>query len=232
MKVSRYRLVAIVTVLCLGTFTAGVAAGNLKVWADPDEGRTPDEVRDAQQANSDAFWNRYTEWVRDQNATGRDPKTYPVLESLATAAQPPLTLDDSVAAADLVVVGEVGTLEFRETADAIVSIRVDETLKGDAVQSVNVVTPSHLMPQDGESWDPAVVEVPAFPTLYPGDRVVLFLQRTLSDPDTFTPQPWTGIYRNDEGNLIPAPDGPFVETLRDTSVDDFVDDVKRHVGQD
>lgn len=212
-----------VTGLLVVAFAAGVvvAANGAKSWINPDVGLTAEEVRAAHEANSAAFWDRYAAWIAEINSGGRDPRSYPVTEGLATADDPPSTLSEAVRRAELIVAGEVTGVEFRPSADTVVRVRVSDVARGSAGASVDVVLPVALMPQDDKTWSPAIVAMDAYPMLYAGERVVLFLSTEPATGGLVTPQPWTGVYRVQNGRaraipgsrLAPIVDGMTMEAL-------------------
>ena len=209
-------------------FTVGtaVATGNLKVFSNPDVGLTAEEVQARHQANSDAFWTRYADWVDEQNASGRDPRTYNVTQSLASIVDPPPTLSEAHRRADAVFVGRVDRVQFRASADTVVSITASEVAKGDERAVFEVLLPVALMPQDDETWSPAIEVVEGIPMLYPGDEVVIFASREPAAPNLVTPQPWTGVYHVRDGVVRAIPGNRLAARVDGTAVAEFLDMVR------
>lgn len=210
-------------------FAAGVviAGDAYKRWTNPDEGRSPEEVLAAQDANSKAFWARYTTWLENENELGVDPSTYPTTEAMVSTDDPAPTLGEAAKQADLIIMGDVVSLQFRATADSVAKISITDIAKGGAGQTVDVLLPNALMPADELTWTPVLSVVPAMPVLYPGDQVVLFLASDpASDGGMLSPLPWSGTYKINEGTVVPIEGNRFAAAVDDWTLAELMDAVR------
>ena len=218
------RILPLVLLVAAASFAAGgvIAGVGAKTWANPDIGRSPQEVERLQKENTDAFWARYAGWVDEQNQKQIDPRAYKVTEIMASTGAPAANLSEAVRTADLTIVGIVKSVQFRATADSVVEIQVTETLRGtSASATIQVVQLNSLVPD--RTWSSATIGVvEATPMLYPEDRVVLILHKDLSYPGAFNVQLWTGTYRETQGQLRAVVGNPFAATVEATSFSDFV----------
>lgn len=191
------------------SFSAGtILASSEKTWANPDAGRSADEVHDAQQAASNAFWARYPKWVQDQNDGQLDVRGLARYPMLASPGDPAPTLTEATTRAEQIVLGHVDGLTFRPGADTVVNVKVTRTLQGPAVDGIEVIFPGGIQPYP--DWDsPSLGVLESAPLPNPGDEVLLFLGRAATNESAFVPQSWTGVY-GVNGEALDALEGnPF-----------------------
>lgn len=160
----------------------------------------------------------------EQNSSGRDPRSYPVTEGLATPADAPTTLAEAERLAAMVIAGEVADVEFRGSADTVVTITVNKVAKGAPGNSIEVLLPVSLQPADDVTWAPTIVQTEAVPMMYPGEEVVLFLNAEPGS-ELVTPQPWTGIYRVQDATLRALPGNNLAVRVNGLTIAEFFSDI-------
>ena len=214
------KIAGILAVVAVCSFSLGAivaSAGNGKTWDDPDAAFQSDSERlAAQQKNTEAFWAKYADWLAKEVALNRDIRSYPVAGALATVGDPLPTLGEATRKADLVVNGVVQSVQFRASADAVVTLTVRSTLKGAEQSTVQIVIPNGLMPDSSRS-SASIVQVEAMPMLYPSDDVLLFLTADVLKPQTYNVLPWTGTYWNSNGKLRAVIGNPFARQIETAS---------------
>jgi hypothetical protein len=212
--------IAIAVAVAAVAFLAGAlyaGAGVGKSFVNPDAGKTAAQIEAEQKAASDAFWERFPAWIREQRVKVTDPSTLPWAEILASEAAPPQTLTAATGLASVIARGKVTSLEFLDTGNTLASIAVTDQMKGRRLDRLDVLFPGGLRPVP--DWDHVVVGfVSEAPIPAVGDDLVLFLTESPTDPGKFEPQPSTGMYWVDSAGLRPLESNPLSPEVQGQSV--------------
>jgi hypothetical protein len=115
-------------------------------------------------------------WLADFNTRDVDLRSLPTAELMADYLTFPETLDDAIAAADAIVVGQSRDITFQLHSWAPVEFGIDQSVKGPLFGETIVMQPGG--PEPYPDWDGGVrlgIARPD-PLLLPGDRAILFLE--------------------------------------------------------
>ncbi len=208
---------AVLLVLAFGVGTI-YASGGGKVIENPDIGRTRAETEAAQLENSKEFWARLPIWTAEHAKTVVDPEKLPRFAMIASIADPLPTLNESIKAATLIVDGTVESLQFQGSGGTVGTVRVNRTVKGPETNTLEVLWPGGLRPNPG--WDDvSIAYLEEAPIVFPGGRVVLFLEPSATNKGQYEVQVSTGTYFVENELLRPLEANPFATSLGQMSVD-------------
>jgi hypothetical protein len=209
-------LFAVVSLALVGGIGLASTVSSKAYAPNPDDALTHTERIAAHEQNTARFWDRYKVWLAEQDMS--DLRAYPRDELLATVQEAAPTLADSAKRAQLIVSGRVDHVEFRPTPDVVLTVRVDEVLKGEpSIDQIKVIVPCMLQPSS--DWKNATIScAEALPLLYPGDVAILLLQSN-GDGETFGIQPWTGTYFTSGDSVRAVAGNPFQVTTELMSPD-------------
>ena len=182
---------AILFIVAVGAVALAETARQ-KLPPDPWQG-----LSDAgQEAQIQAVYDQQAKFIRDFDASGRDPRSLPREAGEAFYAGPE-SLDDALGASDVVVLATVRKVSFEPIAgqwlgQARVTIDVLRVLKGRAGATLELVQPGSAAPTaDGRGQ---LQELDVAPVLMPDDRVLLMLRTVDSvDSSALTPLEGAGI---------------------------------------
>jgi hypothetical protein len=207
MRRSYFVVLVPLAILAFGAGTL-LASGGGKVVDNPDIGRTQSEIEAAQAENSKIFWARLPGWI-EEHAKGLDhPENLPRSVILASVPAPHQSLTDAVGAAPVIIEGTVESLSFRGGGDTVGTITVTNPLKGTKASQIEVVWPGGIRPDPG--WDDvSLAYLEEAPIVFPGSKLVLFLEPSSSDPDKFSVQLSTGTYYVVDDGVVALEANPF-----------------------
>jgi hypothetical protein len=219
----RTGLIAAVTfasvLIAAGALAVSVAAGGKLVPTNPDAGLS-DQERDARYSQARAeFEKRYEEWKAGLDLATVDLATLPRSELMIQSAAPEPTLSAAVQAADRIIVGSVQSLRATTSAGTLVTLRVEQTLKGSSASTLTIRQGSSIEP--GADWNGMMIgDAPGDPLLLPATRVVLFLQDA---PDGIPyVQAFSGIYYLEGGRVRALELNPFAPAIEGLPESDFI----------
>jgi len=216
--------IVLIAVVAYAGGTYGADAAGAKSAVDPDIGMSESARMAAHEQNSAAFWAHYDAWVRQVDAS--DLKAIHTEQLMASVQASADNLLDSVARADVVVLGRVTSVKFQPTADAVVQVQVDKRIKGSAGDVITLVVPWMLLPS--KDWkEVGIGYVEAVPVMYPGDSVILLLQSDPGHPGAFGVQPWSGLYQIADGSIHAVDGNPFAKEVQSMSEATLLDTLTR-----
>lgn len=162
------------------------------------------------------------------NADPAKAAALPRIELQFSHAAPAASLEEALAKATLAVRGEVQRVEFRKAdpgVETLVTLKVAESLKGDAKDIVTVVQPGGPVIYFDEHGDrtPQLLEFPGDTILFPGDEVVLFLVPNPNHAGAhWSAWPYTSQYRISGGAVTALDGNPFAADIAGMSPADLV----------
>lgn len=184
MKVMTQRFVvlaALVVGVVLTLSAVGVGYGQLgdskTPRRDPDLG-LPFAEREAKYAAEwDGFTKRLAAWTSSFDPASVDLTSLNRSELWAMTEESKPSLDESVAAADRIVVGQVKELrpDLTNMIGTIVTVDVEQTLKGESRRLIEIAQSSTFYPTP--DWKGVMIlDTLGEPLMMPGNRYLLFLQ--------------------------------------------------------
>jgi hypothetical protein len=196
-----------------GGFWNTHAEVNRKVANLNTEAGLSDAQRDAlYQKTWQAFQAEYVEWVAGLDLAKIDLRKLPRRQILASYAAPSSkNLLEAVAAADLVIRGEV--IDIRPTAfdGTYVHLRVSRSLKGGQISSLVVRQGGGIDPTP--DWRAMIVsDSLAAPLMLPGDKVIAMLRQ--ESAGAYQPEGFTGLYWSTDQGMRPIAGNPFAESIK------------------
>jgi hypothetical protein len=175
--------------LIVAAVGAVALTGSAKLPPDPWAGLSNPE----REAQVQAAYDQQAKFIRDFQASGRDPRSLRRDAAEAFFVGPD-SLREALRSADVVVVATVRNTTFEPVAgqwlgQARVTIDVLRGVKGEPEGALELIQPGSPAPTaDGHGQ---LQEVDIAPVLLPGDRVLLMLHMDASG--TLTPLPGAGI---------------------------------------
>lgn len=206
---------------------ASAASGD-KFGTDPWAGLSDDE----KQGQVDALHSENDAFLEEFNAAGRDPRQLTRTELIDGWAVAPATLEEAVAAADLVVVGKVAAVSFAPhegglVPRATVTLDVETAIKGKAGSQVITTQLGGPVVWADEAREGRLVSVDS-ELLLPGDEVLVFLANS---GGAHSPVKAAGIYFLANGSVRPEEHNPFYAEVAGLGTAAWLDKVKEAIAR-
>ena len=185
----------------------------------------------------DVYEREIQAWVETPEVQALDPRSLRQVEGMSHAYQVSGSLLEATNRADVAVLGAVERTRFWRDV-TITRIRVERVAKGAVPDVITVVQLASLRPGDAfhdptlRTYGAMIVLDTTEPTLFAGDRAVLFLEeeeRFRADiGPAYRIQPWTGM-RTVDGRVQPLATCQFREDVEGDAADDVMDRIKAYV---
>lgn len=189
---------------------------------------SPARPEDPNKKAEKEFFLRYNAWLDSPVAQNLDLRSLPRDFLMADFLPSEASLDAATARADLIVLGEAVDYKFGSWGSSV-TLKVEAVLKGQMATTVTVSLPGGPQPDNADFTKATLVEGEAAPILLPGDRALLFLQRS-PDGKRLSVQPYSGYYRVDpSGKVHPLTGNTFGGGLDGTDIAQFTVAVAQRV---
>lgn len=189
---------------------------------------SPAAPDDPNKAAERDFFERYNAWLDSPAAQSLDVRTLPRAFLMAEFLPSQRNLDAAIARADVIALVEAMEYKFGSWGSSV-TLKVESLLKGPSATTLTVSLPGGPQPRNLEFTEAKLVEGEAAPILLPGDRAVLFLERS-RDGERLNAEPYSGHYRVDASNKIQAlPGNSFRRDVDAMNVDDFMRTVRERM---
>lgn len=184
--------------------TRGIAIAHATSPVAPGAG-APDGMSDsqraAQYAAEQAAWaSKLATWLATLDLAKIDMRVLPRTDLLADLVPGKADLQQAVAAADRIVVGEVATIRPTTGGTTEVTLTVTKTIKGPAASTVVFAQYGGLQPKADWSGPSSILQLPGQQLLLPGDYAILLLQAWSNG---YYIQPISGFYLLVRGGVQP-----------------------------
>lgn len=229
-------------VLVVGAAVAAFAAGGVALAAAGTDEKArlsnprgaapfagPAGPNDPNKAAEKVFFERYAAWLDSPVAQSMDLRSLPRATLTAEFLPSEPSLDAATAKADIIAVGEAVDYKFGSWGSSV-TLKVETIFKGEPASTLTVSLPGGPQPDNLEFTKATLVEGEATPILLPGDRALLFLQRS-ADRKRLSVQPYSGHYRVDAvGTVRPLAGNRFGRGLEGMTLVDLVAAIRQRVG--
>lgn len=222
----RISLVALVVATALaggGVALAASGSNQTSRLSNPPDASalaSPSRPEDANKKAEKEFFERYYAWLDSPAAQSMDLRSLPRGVMLADFLPGEATLDAATARADFIVIGQAIDYNFGSWGSSV-TLKVESVLKGQAATMLTVSLPGGPQPANADFTKATLVEGEAAPILLPGDRALLFIQRS-ADGEEVSVQPYSGHFRVDPmGRVHPLAGNAFGRDLDGADVAQF-----------
>jgi hypothetical protein len=193
----------------------------------PDRGLTTAQKEQKHRELRAAFEARYRTWFAAYVGRNPDVRSLQRRPMMATFLGVQPDLAKAVAAADAIVSGAARSIQFSADGGATVVFSAQQVLKGTVGPDVTIAMVGGPRPEP-DFVTAYLAYADAAPLLLPGDRAILFLQRS-GAPNVYEVQSYSGYYRTEGGTVGALPENPFAKEVQGLSETAFVARVRQLV---